>query len=60
MPRRSRLDAAGTLHHVMIRGIERRNIFRDTGDRKDLIDRLYLLLPQTKLLGSFIQPRHFL
>lgn len=32
----------------MIRGIERRNIFRDTGDRKDLIDRLSFLLPQTQ------------
>lgn len=48
MPRQSRLDAAGTLHHVMIRGIERRNIFRDTRDRKDLIDRLSLLLPETR------------
>jgi len=47
MPRQSRLDATGTLHHVMIRGIERRNIFRDARDRKDFIDRLSLLLPQT-------------
>jgi len=48
MPRRPRLDAAGTLHHVMIRGIERRNIFRDARDRKDLIERLSTLLPQTR------------
>jgi hypothetical protein len=26
MPRQARLDAAGTLHHVIIRGIERRRI----------------------------------
>ena len=26
MPRQARLDAPGTLHHVMIRGIEKRNI----------------------------------
>jgi hypothetical protein len=26
MPRRARLDAPGTLHHVMVRGIERRRI----------------------------------
>jgi len=32
----------------MIRGIERRNIFRDARDRKDLIDRLSTLLPQTQ------------
>jgi REP element-mobilizing transposase RayT len=48
MPRQPRLDAAGTLHHIMIRGIERRNIFRDTRDRNNLILRLSLLLPQTR------------
>ena len=48
MARRARLDAAGVLHHVMIRGIERRNIFRSTADRRDLIDRLAALLPETK------------
>ena len=26
MPRQARLDAPGTLHHVMLRGIERRAI----------------------------------
>jgi hypothetical protein len=29
MPRRSRLDAPGTLHHVMVRGIERRRIVEE-------------------------------
>ena len=29
MPRQARLDAPGTLHHVMVRGIERTTIFRD-------------------------------
>lgn len=48
MPRQPRLDAAGILHHVMIRGIERRNIFRNAKDRKDLIDRLLSLLPETQ------------
>ena len=48
MPRQPRLDAAGVLNHVMIRGIERRNIFRDAKDRKDLIDRLSYLLPETQ------------
>jgi hypothetical protein len=27
MPRQSRIDAPGALHHVIARGIERRNIF---------------------------------
>ena len=33
MPRLSRLDAPGALHHLMIRGIERRTIFKDNKDR---------------------------
>ena len=48
MPRQARLDAAGALHHIMIRGIERRNIFRNDRDRKDFLDRLAKLLPATK------------
>lgn len=48
MPRQSRIDAPGILHHVMIRGIERRNIFRNIKDRKDFIDRLAFLLPETE------------
>ena len=48
MPRQPRLDSAGVLHHVMIRGIERRNIFRDTKDRKDFLERLSRLLPETQ------------
>jgi len=37
MPRTARLDTPGLLHHVMIRGIERRKIFTDDVDREDLI-----------------------
>ena len=48
MPRRARLDAPGVIHHVMIRGIERRSIFRDNKDRDDMIDRLADLIPATK------------
>lgn len=29
MPRRARLDAPGTLHHVIVRGINRRRIVND-------------------------------
>ncbi len=43
MPRLARLDAPGILHHIIIRGIERRKIFRD-----NLIDRLSDLLPATQ------------
>ncbi len=40
MPRQARLDAPGTLHHVMGRGIEGNDIFRVKKDREDFLDRL--------------------
>ena len=40
MPRQARLDAPGTLHHVMARGIEGTNIFRADKDRDDFLDGL--------------------
>lgn len=40
MPRKSRMDAPGTLHHVMGRGIERTKIFRNRQDREDFLARL--------------------
>jgi len=48
MPRLARLDAPGVLHHIMIRGIERRKIFLNRKDYEDFIERLALLLPETK------------
>ena len=48
MPRTARLDTPGLLHHIMIRGIERRKIFNDDKDRENLIERLSLLLPETQ------------
>ena len=47
MPRLARLDAPGVVHHVIIRGIERRKIFRDSKDRNNMMDRLADLLPAT-------------
>jgi putative transposase len=49
MPRQARLDAPGILHHVIIRGIERRYIFKDDQDRQDLLDRLETLLSETHI-----------
>ena len=43
MPRRARLDAPGTLPHVMIRGIEGKGIFRDTQGREDFVTRTRIL-----------------
>jgi REP element-mobilizing transposase RayT len=48
MPRKARLDAPGAVHHIIIRGIERRQIFRNDFDRADLIKRLGRLLSETR------------
>ena len=40
MPRQARLDSPGTLHHVIIRGLERGTIVRDDADREAFVTRL--------------------
>jgi putative transposase len=40
MPRQARLDAPGTLHHVIVRGIEKRRIVDDDEDRVRFVGRL--------------------
>ena len=40
MPRQARIDAPGALHHIICRGIERRNIFKDNTDRNRFLERL--------------------
>jgi hypothetical protein len=47
MARQARLDAPGTLHHVMIRGIEGSPIFKDYQDRQDFISRMGMLARET-------------
>ena len=48
MSRIARLDAPGVLHHVMIRGIDRRNIFRNRKYWEEFLDRLGKLLPEKR------------
>ena len=40
MPRGARLDAPGSLHHVIVRGIEKRKIVNDDQDRRHFVTRL--------------------
>jgi putative transposase len=47
MPRHARLDAPGLLHHVIIRGIERKPIFEEDRDKEDFVERCSILLPET-------------
>jgi REP element-mobilizing transposase RayT len=48
MPRKARLDVAGTLHHIILRGIEKRQIFDDNLDRETFVNRMGQLALETK------------
>ena len=37
MPRQARIDNPGSLHHIIIRGIERKKIFKDDKDRDNFL-----------------------
>jgi len=61
MPRKARIDAPGALHHIMVRGIERRNIFDDDIDRINFLDRLGKVLSETdtQCFSWALIPNHF-
>jgi REP element-mobilizing transposase RayT len=61
MPRQGRLDAPGALQHVIVRGIARRSVFADDSDRDFFIERLGLVLSETKTrcLAWALIPNHF-
>jgi putative transposase len=40
MPRQARLDVPGALHHIMVRGINKANIFDDNEDKTRFLERL--------------------
>lgn len=48
MPQSARLDIPGLLHHVIVRGIERRPIFLDNQDRTFIFEHLSSLLRETQ------------
>jgi REP element-mobilizing transposase RayT len=60
MPRKDRIDAPGAVHHIIIRGIERRKIFRSDPDRSDFIERLAVIVneTQTQCLAWALIPNH--
>jgi REP element-mobilizing transposase RayT len=61
MPRKSRIDTAGAIHHVMVRGIERGAVFRDDTDRKNFLERLGGILQDAKSIcyAWALIPNHF-
>ena len=48
MPRQARMDSPGTLHHVILHGIEKENIVDDKYDRASMVFRLGKLADETK------------
>ncbi|HBA89761.1 MAG TPA: transposase [Geobacter sp.] len=61
MPRLARIDIPGLLQHVMVRGIEKRDIFLDDVDRRSFVERLsrLLLKTETECLAWALMSNHF-
>jgi putative transposase len=61
MPRQARIDSSGALHHIICRGIERCEIFKDDIDRDDFISRLGKILIETSTSchAWALIPNHF-
>jgi hypothetical protein len=47
MPRQARLDAPGTLHHVIVRGIEKRKIVDDRWGRGNFVSKMGQIASET-------------
>ena len=48
MPRKSRIDAPGALHHIIARGIDRGKIFQDPAAKHNFLERLAEMLKDTE------------
>jgi len=61
MPRQGRLNVPGMVHHIIVRGIERRAIFLDEEDRHDFLARLEtgLLKTQCRCCAWVLMSNHF-
>ena len=61
MPRKSRIDAPGAVHHIIVRGIERRKLFVDDNDRNNFLDRIGGIITDTKTscYAWVLIPNHF-
>lgn len=60
MPRKARIDAPGALHHIMVRGIEKRDIFYDDNDRDIFVKKLGDIISDTNTccLAWALMPNH--
>lgn len=62
MPRQARLDAPGTLHHVIIRGIEQGKIVDNREDRQNFVSRMGKVASDTgtAIYAWALMPNHLL
>jgi hypothetical protein len=54
MPRKARIDMPGALHHLMIRGIERKKVFRGDKDWNNFLERLGRILIESEAASYVI------
>jgi len=61
MPRHRRLELPTGIYHVIARGIEHCQIFKDDGDREEFVRRLSKAIKETgcKCYGWALMPNHF-
>ncbi len=61
MPRQARINAPGLLHHVISRGLERRDIFKKLSDYQDFVHRIETCLEKSpnQILAWALMPNHF-
>ena len=61
IPRRSRIDAPGALHYIIVRDIERKTIFKDDANRDNFLEHLKISQPtvsQSANCGEKIVKEH--
>jgi REP element-mobilizing transposase RayT len=60
MPRSKRLDIPGAIHHVIVRGLERRRIFNDDNDYLNFISRIEKSIKRTNAFcyAWVLMPNH--
>ena len=62
MPRQSRIDYPGSLHHIIVRGVGGETIFIDDVDRADFVSHLceILSVSETHCYAWSLIPNHFI
>jgi REP element-mobilizing transposase RayT len=60
MPRKARIDAPGAVQHIIIRGIEKKNIFRTDADRYNFLKRFGSIISDSETIcyAWALMPNH--